>query len=406
MRIIYVYQYFTPPEAAGSSRAYEMARRLVASGHEVHMVTTDRSPGAARGWRRSEVAGIQIHALGVPYSNHMGIPQRLASFGAFALAAMHKAHSLRGDVIFATSTPLPVAIPGVYASKRGRVPMVFEVRDLWPEVPIALGALPNPVARAAARRLEQFAYDNAAEIVALSEGMRRGVLRRGVPDSKISVIPNCCDLEIFDVPAEDVAAFRAEHAWLGDRPMLLYAGAFGLVNGVGYAARLAAEVRTLDPEFRFLLIGEGREEVMIREQARALGVLDETLFMLPSMSKPAVAVATAAATVATSFVIDVPELWNNSANKFFDGLAAGVAVAVNHGGWQAELLEETGAGFRLHATDLAEAARTLVSRTHDPEWLAAARAASRQVGRERFARDDLAAQFEAVLVRAVERSQT
>ena len=403
MRIIYLYQYFSLPNAPGSSRGYEMARRLVEAGHEVHMVTSDRSANAERGWQRSEAAGIQIHTLGVPYDNRMSFPRRIVSFGAFALAAMTKAHSLRGDVIFATSTPLTIAIPGAYAAKRGRVPMVFEVRDLWPEVPIALGALPHPAARGAARRLERFAYDNSTEIIALSEGMKAGVVRRGVPPERVTVIPNCSDIEIFDRPPEDVAAFRASFPWLGDRPMLVYTGALGIVNGLRYAARLAAAVRKLDPEFRFVIIGEGREEEEVRAEAKALGVLDETFFMLPPMPKDEMAVATLAATVATSFVIDVPELWNNSANKFFDGFAAGVAFAVNHYGWQAELLEETGAGLVLHPTDIDEAARTLVSKVHDPVWLKNARAASRKLGRERFARDDLAAQLEQVLVRAAGR---
>ena len=403
MRIIYLVQYFITPELSGSTRAYEMARRLVAAGHEVHLVTTDQAPGAARGWSRREVAGIQVHELGLAYDNAMGTARRLVSFGAFSLASANKAHSLRGDVIFASSTPLTIAIPGVYASKRGRVPMVFEVRDLWPEVPIAFGVLDKPGAKAAAWRLERFAYDNSAEVVALSEGMRSGVLKRGVPADRISVIPNCSDIDLFDVPAEDVVAFRASYHWLGDRPLVLYAGALGQANGVGYAARLAHAVRDIDPELRFLVVGARREEELIRSEARALGVLDESFFMLPSMSKPEIAVATASATVATSLFINIPELRNNSANKFFDGLAAGVAVAVNHEGWQADLLEETGAGFQMHPTDMAEAARTLVQKARDPEWLAAAQEASGRLGRERFARDDLAAQLEAVLVRAAAR---
>ena len=127
---------------SGGTRSYEMARRMVTWGHEVHMITSFREEGSGKsGWFTTEEAGIKVHWYPVPYSNHMGFSQRMKAFVAFALAARRKAIALDGDIIFATSTPLTIALPAVPASRKKKIPMVFEVRGLWPEMPIAVGAL-------------------------------------------------------------------------------------------------------------------------------------------------------------------------------------------------------------------------------------------------------------------------
>ena len=93
--------------------------------------------------------------------------------------------------------------------------MVFEVRDLWPELPIAMGTLKSwPLIRAA-QWLERFAYRNAAQIVALSPGMKAGVVRSGYEAGRVHVIPNSADLDLFDVPAEKGAEFSRRAPLVG-----------------------------------------------------------------------------------------------------------------------------------------------------------------------------------------------
>ncbi|NLD43025.1 MAG: glycosyltransferase family 4 protein, partial [Chloroflexi bacterium] len=232
MNIAYLCQYFSPPSEPGGSRPYEFARRLVQRGHTVHMVTSIRQPARnQRGWQESSAAGIHVHAIPVPYGNAMPYRQRIAAFLRFAYHAARRAAHLRPDVVFATSTPLTIALPGAYAAWRCRVPMVFEVRDLWPEVPIALGAIGGALPVWAAHRLERFAYRNAARVVALSPTMREGVARTGYPADRIHVIPNSSDLDRFTVDESVGLQWRRQHRWLGDRPLVLYAGTFGMVNG-------------------------------------------------------------------------------------------------------------------------------------------------------------------------------
>ena len=147
------------------------------------------------------------------------------------------AASLNADVVFATSTPLTIAIPGVYAARLQKVPMVFEVRDLWAELHIALGALRNPIAPKAARLLERFAYQSSTEIVALSLGMADGAVATGFPPSHVSEIPNNSDLDLFDPNAEWRSAFREQQDIAEDQILVVYTGIFSRINGVGYLPR-------------------------------------------------------------------------------------------------------------------------------------------------------------------------
>jgi glycosyltransferase involved in cell wall biosynthesis len=404
MKITYLHQYFTTPDMPGGTRSYEMARRLVQMGHDVNMVTSDREGKRRRNgsWYQTEESGIHVHWFPVPYSNKMSYRSRIVAFFKFACLASRKAASIESDVIFATSTPLTIAIPAVYASKKRKVPMVFEVRDLWPGGPIAVGAIRNPIAIRLAQWLERFAYRNSKRIIALSPGMKEGIVSTGYSEERVTVIPNCSDLEMFQVDESKGRVLRSKYHWLQNRPLVIYTGTIGLVNGIDYIARLAASVRSLDSDIRFLVLGTGGEEERVRRLAEELGVLDTSLYMMPPIPKLEVPYWLSAADIATSFVIDNKALWNNSANKFFDALASGTPIAINHGGWQADLLQETDAGLVLEANDTDAAAEKLVNAIHDKPWLTRAGSAARELAKTRFDREQLAIQLESVLRQSVD----
>jgi glycosyltransferase involved in cell wall biosynthesis len=407
VRILYLHQYFHTPAVPGSIRSYEMARRFVAWGHEVDLITSDRNPQPGQtGWRTTDEAGIRVHWLPVPYSNSLGVPERIRAFFKFAIGAARRAADIEADLVFATSTPLTIALPAVYAAKRQRIPMVFEVRDLWPELPIAIGALKGWLPITSARWLERFAYRNARHVVALSPGMKAGVVRTGYPAERVHVIPNSADIDLFKVPPEAGAAFRAQHTWLGDRPLVVYVGTLGEINGVSYLAELAAKVRPEAPEVRFLVVGGGRELEKVRARARELGVLGVNFYMLPKVPKAEVPSILSAATFATSLFIDLKEMWHNSANKFFDGLASGTPMLINYGGWQAEMLKETGAGLVLPPDDLEAAKTRLLGALADKAWLEAAGRRAFELAKTRFSRDLLARDLMGVLERAYAESRS
>ena len=169
MKVIYLHQYFNKPDMPGGTRSYEMAVRMVRKGHEVHIITSKRDVSFSKSqWKEERFGGIFIHWIEIPYNNNMIFFNRLKAFFKFAFSAGGKAIAIGGDIVFATSTPLTIAIPAVIAKRKLKVPMVFEVRDLWPELPIAIGAIRNPFLKYCALKLEKWAYKNAESIIGLS----------------------------------------------------------------------------------------------------------------------------------------------------------------------------------------------------------------------------------------------
>lgn len=379
---------------SGGTRSYEMARRFVCAGHEVHIISSCREKNCSdKNWWTEIIEGIHVHWISIPYSNKLTYSQRIRAFIRFAWLAARKAHQVGGDIVFATSTPLTIALPGIYASKRLNVPMVFEVRDLWPELPVAIGALRNPFLIKLAKWLEMFAYRHSTRIVALSPGMAAGVEATGYPVEKISVIPNGADVDLFRVNKELGDAFLAEHPNLSGGPLVVYAGTLGVINGVGYLVDIAALMKNINPTVRFLIVGDGKESVEIEQKASDLNVLGENLWMLPPVSKNEMPALLSAATVATSLFVDLPEMWNNSANKFFDALAAGKPIMINYQGWQAQLLEENGAGIVVPPDSPERAAKMLNGLLCDVQLINDAQTAAKQLAEVYFNRDILATQL-------------
>ena len=400
MKIIYIHQYFNTPEMSGSTRSYEMARRLVKWGHEVHIVTSWRDAHSSSNWFKTIEDGICVHWLPIPYSNSMNFFQRIWAFLKFAIGVIPRAINIGGDVVFATSTPLTIAIPGTVVSSYLKVPMVFEVRDLWPEVPVAMGFLRNPIAIAAARWLERFAYRRSAWVVALSEGMADGVVAAGHPRDKISVIPNASDLDLFAHNDAAERKFRDAHPELGNGPIVLYPGTLGKINRVSYLVHLACGVMAHRPDIRFVVIGGGAEAEGTKSLAQKLGVLGVNYFQYPPVPKRELVDAFSAASVVISLCIDAPSLRANSANKFFDGLASGTAVAINYQGWQAEILGEYGAGIVL-SSDPNLSVKIFVDFMNSPDKVFASGQRARIIAKKLFDRDMLAHKLERVLNNAV-----
>ncbi|GAA4685163.1 glycosyltransferase family 4 protein [Phytohabitans rumicis] len=400
MRIVYIDQHYVPAATSfGGSRSLGFARRLVDAGHEVHMIAGAGARPALPG------AGVIEHFVPVRYSNHMSYGRRIQAFAQFAFGAARAAARIPHDVIFASSTPLTVAIPGIYASRRHRTPMVFEVRDVWPELPIAMGALRSPATRWAATWLEAQAYRHSSEIVALSPAMSDSIRRR-FPDAKVTVIPNNCDfLEFADADSAG-ERLRADTPWLGDRPMVLYAGTIGLANGVDYIVRMAARLSQIDPEIRVVVMGDGAKRDEVRALAERLGVLDRTFFLMPAVMRKDAVAYFAACDLALSTFRNIPALSANSPNKVFDALAAGRPVAVNNGGWVAEMIAESGAGLVLEPDDPAAAAEAVAKFVRHPQACEDARTAARRLARERFNRDLHCQELERILMRAAGVSAT
>jgi glycosyltransferase involved in cell wall biosynthesis len=365
------------------------------------MVTTRRDAGFG-GWRVRDVAGMKVHELGVPYSNRMSNTRRILAFLYFAFAASWKAATLRADVIFATSTPLTVALPGMIASAVRRTPMVFEVRDLWPDVPIALGALKSPWSRWLARRLEWLVYARSRQIVALAPGMRDDIVAKGVDPDKVTVIANGCDTDLFQPDPGARQSVLRSLPQLGTGPLVVFTGTIGRANGLGYLVDVAAAARSSDSAIRFVVVGDGAERANVEECARRAGLLETSMFFLGHQPKAEAARWVAASDMVLCLFTGPRVVWKDAVqNKFFDALAAGKPTASNFEGYQSIVAREAGIGIILDSGSANRGAEQLCTALRDRAWLAQVPGRAQRLASGQFSRDAQAVELERVLSLAV-----
>ena len=407
MDVLYFHQYFATRRRSTATRSYELARRLVERGHRVTIISRDtRRLETGRDGRphghliaRERVDGIDVLFLNIPYANRYPTPLRLASFGAFTIAAgVAGALERKPDVVLASSTPLTIGISGLATARLKKVPFVFEVRDLWPAVPVELGVLQNRPAVRSAEWLERRLYDGAAKIVVLSEGAQQDLERRGIPREKLSLIPNAADLDVFRPGVVD-NGFREQHGLEG-RFVALYAGAMGRANGLDQLVEAAEALRRRgDERVVIVAVGDGGERPRLQERVRELGL--ENLRFLPPVAKEELAGILGASDVTLTIFAPYPVLETNSPNKFFDSLAAGKPVVVNLDGWLRRLVEENDAGAWVPGGEPEALAWALSALAGDPERVERMGHNARALAEREFSRDLMAERLVRTLEEAV-----
>ena len=401
MKVIYLHQYFCTPSMSSGTRSYEMARRLVKKGHKVYMISSKHSHSDIKERNFSIEEGVHVWWLPVKYSNNMNFIQRIYSFIVYCIYAYIIGRKLNYGLVLASSTPLTVAIPGIFLSKIRKVPFILEVRDLWPAIPIKLRIIRNVLLIKLSQYLERISYRLSDKIIALSYGMRDGIINTGINKSKITVIPNGSDIELFNINSKSDIGFIDRTDWLNtDRDIIIYTGAIGKINGLSYMAFMAEEMIKLNPNVLFCIIGDGVEKDKVNLLAKKLGIMNNNFYMVPKMSKKKLPQILSISTVLTSFVINEKILWNNSANKFFDGLAAGKPLMINYGGWQADLLNEYDAGIIVSPDDPIIGAKKLNNLLQDKQRLHNMGQAGLELAKTVFNRNKLYKSFENVLLEA------
>ncbi len=413
MHVLYLHQYFATRSGMTGTRSYEFSKYLLGHGHRVTMITSGRhnvpemTCPPDREFIETDIEGIRVIAIDAAYSNPhrgtgMGGARRMVEFMQFARLAASVGRRLdRPDVVFATHTPLTIGLPGMQLARYFRVPFVFEVRDLWPQALINIGALRNPLVIWWMRRLERRLYRAADAIVALSPGMKEGVVSAGTPPDKVTVIPNGCDLTLFRPDVDGSAARR--RLGLEDRFVALYFGAMGRANGLDYvldAARLLQD----RGEARIVIVlhGDGGERPRLRQRATDEG-LRNVVFSDLVPDKAAVAEIVAAADVCLTIYAATTRETTWSPNKMFDALAAGRPVLINVPGWLGETVRAHRAGFQVDPGRPSDLAARLVELSRNAQVRAEMGRAARGLAEQEFARDQLAARLERVLLDAIER---
>ena len=424
MHILWLHQYFATPSGWGSVRTYEFGRRFVAAGHKVEVLCCAAYDPTLVGKGILDAAGMRVHVSSTRYRPQMGFLARIGSFLSFAgFAVWHVLrHGRKYDLIIASSGPLTMALPALLARWLHKTPFVFEVIDVWPDAAIESGVLRNRLLQGAAFRLEACAYRHASRIVTCSTGMTERIVRKGAHRAtgwrshnayratgwrshnshraiggvshcahanayadKIATISNCCDLEIFQ---PDTARRRAARAALGlreDQFVILYTGAMGRSNAIDDLVQ-AANQTAGDARWVWCFAGDGPEADKLRQLpgSRFFGMLSrEQLIDLYQ-----------AADVAVVTFLHAPLFEENSPNKFFDAIAAGLPVVFNRSTWLEADLAAYGCGFvctgEIPGNEMAAQLQRLAS---DPVLRQRMGAGARRLAEERFSRDQLADRY-------------
>ena len=239
MRILYVHQFYaSPTSGTAGTRSYDVARALADRGHKVTVLTTDAELSSSMSAiREAHGAGFILRVMPSRYRNSHGYALRSTAFLWFAIAASIVVARGGYDLVYATSTPLTVGLPALIGRTIRGIPYIFEVRDLWPEVPVAAGILAREgILHRVARGLERICYRRSSGVVALSEGMRKGVLVLS-PGTPTVVVPNFARLHVpSGVPPSWAQMIRDQHRFL-----IVYTGSFGWMNDLLPWVDLAAQ---------------------------------------------------------------------------------------------------------------------------------------------------------------------
>ena len=365
MRILYIHQYFATPRGHTGTRSHAQALAMRAAGNDVTVLTCsaqlrpEEVPAGHGVVRRGRIDGLDCIVLEIPYDQRMSYLRRIGSFLRFMVWSCRIVLTdPRPDLVYATSTPLTVGVAALLGKLLRGIPYAFEVRDLWPDVPAALGILTNAWTVRLLRAAEAAIYRHARLLVAVNEDVARAMSRKIGGRKRVVVVPNACDARMFR-PDRDGAGFRRR--WnLEGKVLCIHPGAMGMVNGLDGILDAAAALRD-EPDVRFLLIGQGKERPRLEWRAADEG-LSNVLFIDP-LPKHELADAMATADVGLMTVAAIPILEWNCANKFFDYLASGLPVVLNYRGWQAKLLADNECGLSAEQTDtegFIEAVRRLV----------------------------------------------
>jgi glycosyltransferase involved in cell wall biosynthesis len=397
VRILYFHQYFSTPQGAAGIRSFEMARRLVSRGHQVLVVCGSAERGQTglesafvNGRRRGFIdGGIEVLEYDLGYSNRDGFAKRTLAFLRFAWRSVLVALTEHCDLVFATTTPLTAGIPGIAARWLRRRRFIFEVRDLWPELPKAMGVIRNPIVLWLMSMLEWASYHSADRLIGLSPGIVDGIARRGIVRSRIAMIPNGCDLTIFDGSA---TSWRPAAIAPNDL-MAVFAGAHGEANGLDAVLDAAGVLKRRGVErVQLLLIGEGKCKAALQE--RAARELLTNVHFLSAVPKLRLAGLMAATDIGLQVLANVPAFYfGTSPNKFFDYIAAGLPVLINYPGWLAELVTEHHCGFSVPPDDSEAFAQALVYAADNREKLPVMRRNASTLARTKFDRNTLGAAF-------------
>lgn len=373
MRILFVSNYFPPEVNAPATRTYEHAKQWVQDGHEVEVLTSVPNFPEGRVYEGYEnrlvhetIDGIDVTRVPMYVTSNEGIVKRSLSYLSFMCSAWwHGRGVQRPDVVVATSPQFFAGVGGYLLHRHLEVPFVLEVRDLWPESIVAVGAMRrNSVVIQVLERLERFLYEQSDHIVVVTDAFKRFITAKGIREDKVTVLKNGVDLDVWNAPLDEVkvAALREKHDLEG-KFVASYIGTIGMAHRVDVLFEAAR--RCTDSDVVFMVVGTGaeREELARRQAALQL----PNFRLVDKVPKEEVPYLLELTDVSIVHLRKSPLFETVIPSKIFETMATKTPIVLGVEGETKEIIEAAGAGIPIEPENVDELVDAVLLLKRDPE---------------------------------------
>lgn len=402
MNILLLHQYFLEEDGAGGTRFNEMTKIWSEMGHKITVLAgmmPDHTGKKREEYRNKKfaykkhdkVSVIRCHVNEAYNKNFIGRIWGYFSFVFYALWAGLYRTKGKFDLVLVTSPPLFIGITAYFLSKVKKIPLVFEVRDLWPESAIDTGVIKSKLLIGWMYNLEAFMYRKAVLINVLTPAFRQSLIeKKQVPKEKIIFIPNAADFSLSEkiLNSFNPAGLRKEMN-VTDKFVVTYVGAHGLANGLNQILDTAELLK--DTNVVFWLIGKGMKRDALIAEAKKRN-LDNVVF-IPPVPKTEIFNYILASDVGASVLIKNDTFKTIYSNKTFDYMSCKKPVLLAIDGVSREMIEKADAGLFVEPENPADFAEKIRQYLNNPELIKRQGENGYKYARANFDREILAKQY-------------
>ncbi|QQO36585.1 glycosyltransferase family 4 protein [Bradyrhizobium diazoefficiens] len=394
MRILFITDHYPPEASAASVRCSAHAKRWIARGHQVTMLTNfpNYPDGKVFGGYRQSLYKREVFdtvdVLRVPtlvFPNRGSLLRIFDYLSFVVMASLASPFVARPDVVVATSPHIFAAIAGWIASRVHRRPFAFEVRDLWPDSIVAVGAMKEGRVLNLVRRVERFLYRHSDLIVTVTHATRDVLMSRGISGDKIVVVTNGADTS--KLSAGCATSSLREKFGTESKVIVSYIGTVGMAHGLQLILDAADQCLIRVPEAQFIIVGSGAEREELQQQAERRGL--RNVSFVGRVSHDETIDYWRLSDLTLVLLKNTPLFRTVLPSKVFEALATGTPIITNVRGELERLLEPLDAAETIEPDSVEALVRAIAELARDParRRLLAANAAA---GGKRYERTVLA----------------
>lgn len=406
VRILFL-SHFYPPEMGGAaSRISGLAKWLVKFGHDITIITG--YPNYPTGkiypeYRNKKnkiefIDGVKILRSKVLPVSYQSVLVRLLNYFTLFFTALWNGIRKRNnfDIIIASSPPLTIGILGLILSKIYKIPWIFDIRDIWPDVAVEAGMLKeNGRIHKLSKKLADYLYKQATHITPVTERKLTKIEKIGIPISKISIVSNGVDFDLIsEMQRKD---WRGEHG-LENKFILSYAGLIGIAQGVNVIIETAIRFKK-ENYIHFLIVGEGVEKQKLQNRVKSLKLNNITF--LPNQPKEVIP-----SLLSTSDIALIPlvsdKLLDAVPSKLLEAWACKLPVILIAGGEAADIVSKAQGGLIVNSNDVDGIMTAIIKLKNSPELMKKYAENGFEYVSKHFDRESLARAMEKVIFKIIE----